>query len=455
MMQADGQPPEAIAAFQASWRALVEGHTGLMPETTLTPASGLPTEADVQEFAEAGRAGLGELAIIRLNGGLGTSMGLDRAKSLLPARAGRTFLEVIAARIESLRSETGTAVPLVLMDSFRTRAESVPSLERRPGFVAAQAPVPISFLQHRVPKVLADGFAPAPEGHWDDAMRWCPPGHGDIYLALHTSGTLDALLSNGFRYAFVANADNLGANPDAAIYGWMRAGARPFVMEVCRRTAADAKGGHLACDARGQLVLREVAQCPDADLAAFQDTNRHTYFNTNNIWLDLAAVRAMLDATGCCPPLPLIRNSKHLDPTDPTTPRVFQLEAAMGAAIAVFEGASAIEVGRARFLPVKTVADLLRLRSDLYEDRPDGSVVAAAGIDPMAVRIDLDRTTMGMLADFEAHFPVGAPSLREATSLIVRGDVVFGRDVVIRGAVVVDAGDGRLVVPDGTVLVGA
>ena len=49
----------------------------------------------------------------------------------------------------------------------------------------------------------------------------------------------------------------------------------------------------------------------------------------------------------------MIVNRKTVDPTDPGSPEVVQLETAMGAAIGVFEGAAAIHVPRARFAPVE------------------------------------------------------------------------------------------------------
>lgn len=455
-MAAAGQPADAVRAFEAAWRKLVAGERGLMPESGLIPAEGIPDHGALDGHAAAGRAAMGSLAVIRLNGGLGTSMGLDGPKSLLRVRGERTFLDVIIEQVETLRRDTGVAVPLVTMDSFRTQADCAPVIARRAGFVKAQGPVPTSFVQHQVPKVLAADLSPAPSGPWPDAARWCPPGHGDIFLALRTSGTLAALRAGGFRYAFVANADNLGATPDAGILGWMQAERLPFVMEVCRRTSMDSKGGHLARErSSGRLVLREVAQCPPEDLATFQDIERHRYFNTNNLWVDLAALTQMLDENAGVLPLPLICNSKHLVPTNPESPRVYQLESAMGAAIQVFEGAAAVCVPRTRFLPVKTTTDLLRLRSDLYEDAADGSVRPAEGVRPAEVRLELDPRHFETLEAFEARFPKGVPSLRRARSLRVIGDVRFGGGVSVRGDTVVDAGaEAGMAIPDGQVIEG-
>jgi UTP--glucose-1-phosphate uridylyltransferase len=132
---------------------------------------------------------------------------------------------------------------------------------------------------------------------------------------------------------------------------------------------------------------------------------------------------------------------KTLDPGDPSTPEVIQIETAMGAAVEVFEGTQLIEVGRDRFVPVKTTNDLLVLRSDVYEiDEFNRVGVAAAR--PMAdvPFVDLDPAHYKLMADFDARFPAGPPSLVHAQRFVVRGDVTFGAEVVVRGDVRIDAG---------------
>ena len=266
---------------------------------------------------------------------------------------------------------------------------------------------------------------------------------------------LDQLLSRGYRWAFVSNADNLGATLDPAILAWIAREELPFLMEVADRTPADRKGGHLARRADGGgLVLREVAQTPESDLGAFQDISRHRFFNTNSVWLDLERVAADLAGDGVID-LPMIVNRKTVDPADPGSPAVIQLETAMGAAIACFNGAEGVRVPRSRFLPVKTTDDLLVLRSDAYVLDERSHVVAAPGREgapPPLVRLDPDR--FKLVADFDARFPSGPPSLVECESLTVEGDVRFGRGVVVRGVVTVSAGDSALELADGTVLEG-
>ena len=147
--------------------------------------------------------------------------------------------------------------------------------------------------------------------------------------------------------------------------------------------------------------------------------------------------------------LPLIRNVKNVDPSDPDSPEVVQIETAMGAAVEVFDGSVAIEVDRSRFLPVKTTNDLLVLRSDVYELTDEHRLVVSAGRGRPAPYVDLDRAYFTLLRDFDARFPAGPPSLVDCDRFVVRGDVTFGTDVVARGEVSVD---GPLSVPDGTVL---
>jgi UTP--glucose-1-phosphate uridylyltransferase len=150
----------------------------------------------------------------------------------------------------------------------------------------------------------------------------------------------------------------------------------------------------------------------------------------------------------------MIVNRKTVDPGDPSSTPVIQLETAMGAAIDVFDGARAIRVPRERFAPVKTTDDLLALRSDAYILRDDGAVAVAPERDGAgAPLVQLDPKHYKLVRDFEARFPAGPPSLLEAERLTVRGDVVFGANVVVRGAVTVEHdGDGQRTVQDGAVL---
>jgi UTP--glucose-1-phosphate uridylyltransferase len=302
--------------------------------------------------------------------------------------------------------------------------------------------------------VLVDGLGPA-EWPDDPSLEWCPPGHGDLYTALLTSGMLERLRAAGYRWAFMSNSDNLGAVLDARILGWIAREEIPFAMEVTQRTEADRKGGHIARRPGGGYLLRETAQTPKEDLDALQDIGRHRYVNTNNLWVDLEALARVLDERSGVLGLPLIVNRKTLDPGDPSTPPVFQLETAMGAAVGVFDGARPILVPRTRFSPVKTTEDLLALRSDAYVLTDDARVELDPRRDGTPPVVDLDDEHFKLLRDFDARFPEGAPSLVECERIAVEGDVHFGRGVVARGRVrVAQEGSEPMQIADGTVLEG-
>ena len=289
----------------------------------------------------------------------------------------------------------------------------------------------------------------------DRSREWCPPGHGDVYLALYTSGMLTRLLERGFRYAFVSNVDNLGATMNLVILGFLADQRLPFLMEVTDRTEADKKGGHIARSRDGRLLLRETAQCPADEEQEFQDIIRYKYFNTNNLWLDLHAVKKKLDESGHILELPLIVNRKSVDSRDSGSPAVYQLETAMGAAISVFSGAQAVRVPRSRFAPVKTTEDLLALWSDSYVLTEEMNVIVHPARNNSPVVIRLDPAFYGAYDDFKARFPGGAPSLRACESLTIEGDVRFGRNVALRGKVRLrNSAAQQMVVADGSEIEG-
>lgn len=447
-MRRAGQCDAAVAHFASALERVLAGAETLIPTASLAPAPDVPTLEELPDVDPI--AALEQVAVIRLNGGLATTMGLTQPKSLLEARNGRTFLDVIVGQTLALRRHHGLRLPLLLMDSDTTREPTLEALERYPAL--ATPDLPADFMQSMVPKLDAETMLPV---SWprEPEHEWCPPGHGDVYAALIDSGALEALLASGFRYAMVANSDNLGAAVDARIAGYMTRERIPFLMEVVRGTRADRKGGHIAQRVRdGRLILRETAQTPDADEESFRDYRRWRYYNTNTLWLDLS-VMAERFADGALE-LPVIVNHKTVDPRDPDSTPVLQLESAMGAAIGSFPGARLLEVPRTRFVPVKSTDDLLLLRSDAYRLGDDFVLEPADGDAAELPFVALDRQFFGSIEDFEARLPFGPPSLREAERLVVSGDVSFGARVRVRGTVELEAGEEGLRVPDGAVLEG-
>ena len=444
-MLAAGMGDAAIRAFRRGYEALLRNESGMIPEDMLEPAASLPTLDDLADTAPADAALVSQAVVIKLNGGLGTSMGLQGPKSLLEVRDGVNFLDLMVRQVLDLRANSGAPVRLLLMNSFSTSGDTLAHLARYQTNGLASADQ-VELMQNQIPKIDEASMLPVT---WpaEPSLEWCPPGHGDLYPALVGSGWLDRLLAEGVRYAFVSNSDNLGAVLDPVILRHFAESGAPFLMECTRRTAADRKGGHLAKrKSDGRLLLREVAQCPDADLDAFQDIDRHQYFNTNNLWLRLDHLKKQLEADQGVLPLPTIRNRKTVDPRDKKSTPVIQLESAMGAAIECFAGAAAIDVPRSRFAPVKTTADLLALRSDAYEILANGQVrlhPLRDGVPPVVTLPDAYK-----LVDSIADMIV--PSLLNCRSLNITGPVCFEQGVVIEGDVELGNNSGEpLVVKSG------
>ena len=444
-MRDAGIAEQAIDVFSHYYRALDNGATCLIPEDSIEPLTRIDSIEDV-EIDEAGaREALSRTVLIKLNGGLGTSMGMDRTKSLLPVREGKSFLDLLVDQVMAARRIYDVTLPLIFMNSFRTRRDTLAALAAHPGIGVDG--LPLDFLQNREPKLRADDLTPVT---WaaDPDLEWCPPGHGDIYTALTASGVLDALLESGYKYAMTSNSDNLGAAPSARVAGWFAASGAPYAPELCRRTPADVKGGHLAVrKSDGRIILRETAQTPADEMHFFTDQYRHPFFHTNNLWFDLEVLRDTLAERRGILGLPLIKNAKTVDPADASSVPVIQLETAMGTAVEAFEGATAIEVPRSRFLPVKTTNDLLLLRSDIYEVDDAGLLQM---VPERACTVNLDPRYYKKIRDFEARFPHGVPSVRQAKSLTVEGDWTFGADVVAIGDARVGEGGSPGEVASGT-----
>ncbi|CAN0501658.1 unnamed protein product, partial [Laminaria digitata] len=304
-MTEEGMPELAIRSFVYYYQQLVQGETGMIGERSISPVEIIPDYEKLGDFYVAyGKKELAHTTLLKLNGGLGTGMGLQRAKSLLKVRDELSFLDIIA------KQAIHWNVSLVLMNSFSTIEDSRKKIAE---YKALRNDVPLDFLQHKIPKIDQQTLQPAV---WpaSKALEWCPPGHGDIYTALVTTGMLENLLSAGIKYVFVSNGDNLGAVIDPLILGYFARHNLPFLMEVADRTESDKKGGHLAFDARGGFLLRESAQCPAEDMDSFQDINRHKFFNTNNLWVNLEALASLLEKTDGILGLPMIRNSKTVNP---------------------------------------------------------------------------------------------------------------------------------------------
>ena len=447
-MRAEKLSESAIGAFGHAFLELVGGSTGAISEKTIKGVSTLPSlERDIAGKVAPNPSLLPKTVVLKLNGGLGTSMGLDKAKSLLEVKGGNSFLDLTAKQVITMRKQFKSPIKFMLMNSFNTSADTLNFLQKYP--VLSQDPK-VELMQNKVPKIVKSDLSPA---QWpvNKHLEWCPPGHGDLYTALYGSGKLDELLKEGIIYMFVSNSDNLGATLDLDLLSYFAEKDFPFMMECCERTEADKKGGHLTARASdNQLLLRESAQCAKEDEASFQDITKHQFFNTNNLWVRLDLLKALMDSRGGFVPLPTILNGKTVDPQQETSTPVWQLETAMGAAIECFPGASAVCVSRARFAPVKKCSDLLLLRSDAYIVDSSSVLVLNPACGGVAPIVDLDDKKYKMVQHLEAATQQGYPSLVGCKKVSIKGDVWLSARNVFKGTVsVINSSSEPKVLPPG------
>ena len=211
----------AIDTFAHYFRLLEHGETGHGPRVDdRAGRHATPGRRRGRRRASPPRRS-GTPSSIKLNGGLGTSMGMDRAKSLLCVRRGLSFLDIIARQVLHLRQEHDATLPLIFMNCFRTSADTMAALGRYDDLAGRRAAAGVPAEQG----AQAPRQGPHRRSRWpnDPDLEWCPPGHGDLYTALRGTGLIDLLLERGYRHVFVSNSDNLGAVPDPRVAGWFAA----------------------------------------------------------------------------------------------------------------------------------------------------------------------------------------------------------------------------------------
>ncbi len=434
-MQQAGVDSAAQQFFSQAYLSLNKNEEqGYISESRIESIEELPCMQSIKSIP-VNKALLNELVVIKLNGGLGTSMGLDKPKSFLRIKEDKSFLDLALEQIIKQRKTYGVDVQFLLLNSFNSSEITLDYLRENKQAELAELGVSaedLELLQNQVPRIDKATGLPA-EYPQNPKLEWNPPGHGDIYTKLYTSGKLASLIKQGKRYAFISNMDNLGAIFDPSILSYIKEQQLAFVMEVCERSQADKKGGHLARNKETQqLVLRERAQCLPQDLADFEDIKKYQYFNTNNLWVNLQVLHDLLEEHQGVLPLNLIQNEKQLDSANNDSPKVLQLETAMGSALSCYtaQQASLLKVGRERFMPVKTVNDWWLVRSDAY-------TLNAEFI------LNLTTKNKAPLVDLGDHYRYlnevnrlgSIPSLREATQFSLKDKFIFEEGVIIKGDV--------------------
>uniref|UniRef100_H3BYT3 UTP--glucose-1-phosphate uridylyltransferase n=1 Tax=Tetraodon nigroviridis TaxID=99883 RepID=H3BYT3_TETNG len=412
------------------------------PEDSIQPYDKIAARGLPNNVAES----LNKLVVVKLNGGLGTSMGCKGPKSLISVRNENTFLDLTVQQIEHLNKTYNTDVPLVLMNSFNTDEDTKKILQK---YTHHRVKIH-TFNQSRYPRINKESLLPVATDlsmNGPNAEAWYPPGHGDIYASFYNSGLLDQLIAQGREYIFVSNIDNLGATVDLHILHQLVSqpnGKRCEIMEVTDKTRADVKGGTLI-QYDGKLRLLEIAQVPKAHVDEFKSGSKFKIFNTNNLWISLAAIKRLQEQSGM--DMEIIVNPKTLDGGQ----NVIQLETAVGAAIKSFDNALGINVPRSRFLPVKTTSDLLLVMSNLYSLDAGSLTMSPKREFPTTPHVKLG-SSFTKVQEYLTRFE-SIPDMLELDHLTVSGDVTLGKNVSLKGTVIIIANHGdRIDIPAGSML---
>jgi len=364
-----------------------------------------------------------KICVLKLNGGLGTTMGCTGPKSVIEVRNDLTFLDLTVLQAENLNKKYHSEVPLILMNSFNTHDETLKIVKK---YDHSNVKV-LNFNQSRFPRIYKDTLLPVantPDEKNQDKDAWFPPGHGDVFDSFNRSGLLDEMIKQGKEYVFISNVDNLGATVDFRILNFMVTNQVDFIMEVTNKTRSDIKGGTLiAYEDRAKLL--EIAQCPPNRVEEFKSIKKFKIFNTNNLWVNLKAIKHALQENHFRN-MDIIINPKKLKDGS----NCLQLETAAGAAIEFFKNAKGVNVERSRFLPVKATSDLLVLQSNLYELKEGELVMSPKRIFPTVPVVKLGEE-FRKVGDYMARFN-GIPDILELDQLTISGDVTIGSGVVLK-----------------------
>lgn len=123
---------------------------------------------------------LDKMAVVKLNGGLGSTMGCDSIpKSAIEVRSGLSFLDLGVRQIEYLNSLHGMDIPLILMNSFKTHTVTTKCIRKyRTHNLTIH-----TILQNCFPRISKATFMPIPQGPFNETPgeEWYPPG-AELFL---------------------------------------------------------------------------------------------------------------------------------------------------------------------------------------------------------------------------------------------------------------------------------
>nr|AJA32484.1 UTP-glucose-1-phosphate uridylyltransferase [Nosema pernyi] len=427
-------PKELDEFYKIYTRYLRTKQNKIKWENIGTPKDRLVNYNDIDHHTANAHNLLNKLAVLKLNGGLGTTMGCVGPKSAISVRDGKNFIDLVAKQLKFIKKGYNVEVPLVLMNSFNTESMTSNLIFRHENI--------LTFNQSKYPRISTDTLLPLSDT--EAPCSYYPPGHGDVFYSLQQSGMLDKLLNEGKEYLFVSNIDNLAATIDLKLLEYFHEQQLEFLMEVTDKTRADIKGGTLI-EYEGSLRLLEIAQVPSSKKSEFTSVRKFKIFNTNSAWINLRALKEKLFYGTF--DLDIIENKKTVKDES-----VIQLETAIGSAIRFFDKSCGVVVPRSRFLPVKSCSDLFLVESNLFVEKNGALLLNPQRVPATVPTIKLLGSNFKKIDSYEKSFK-GIPDLLELDNLTVSGNVTFGKNVTFKGTVIIIADENSTInIPDGSIL---
>ena len=249
-----------------------KGNKLISPEaTTLEPPDIIPIPQNDSQKAlsdEAGEIGenaieAGTVAVVTVAGGLGTRLGANRPKGMLPISPimGKSIFQLHAEKIQAMMKKYDTVIPWYIMTSLNNDEMTRNFFEENRYFGLSidnvsfftQGVLPVIDLQG---KLLMDSKS---------SIVTSPNGHGGTLLALKERGILSNMNERGIKHIFYHQVDNILIKIADPVYlGYHISAGAKMSPKVVQKTDPEEKVGIVGIK-DGHLDTIEYSELSDEE----------------------------------------------------------------------------------------------------------------------------------------------------------------------------------------------
>ncbi len=316
------------SAGKTDWAALAR-----RAEPPIAVRLGQCSQAAVAEAKSAGERALaaGEIGAILVAGGQGTRLGFDHPKGMykIGPVSGATLFQILLEKILAVGRRYGAAVPLYLMTSPATDAETRNFLDQQHRFGLAADDVHV-FCQGVMPAVdAATGKVLLAS---KSRIALSPDGHGGMLAALDRSGGLADIGRRGIQQLFYFQVDNpLVAMCDPVFLGHhILQRSEISTLAVSKREPKERVGNIVRINGRTQII--EYSDLPN-DVAESRNADGSLRFWAGNTAVHVFDVEFLRRVAGNAAGLPFHIARKTVSYVDdrgnlvePTQPNAMKFE---------------------------------------------------------------------------------------------------------------------------------